>query len=144
MKQSRLLKRSTALLLALVLLVATALLAVGCAKKAPPSLEPVQNAISKGQGETQFTFTVIDPAGEQTAFLVNTDKTLVGEALQEVGLVEGEEGPYGLYVKVVNGIPLDYEKDGKYWAFYVDGKYGEKGVEQTEIDPSRIYTFRAE
>ena len=69
---------------------------------------------------------------------------IVGEALQELGVLKGEEGPYGLYIKAVNGKTLDYEKDGAYWAFYVDGAYAVTGVDETDIVETSVYQLRAE
>lgn len=94
--------------------------------------------------EIHFTFVVVGPDAKESTFQITTDKTTVGEALLEQGLIEGEQGDYGLYVKTVNGITLDYEKDGKYWAFYVDGEYGMSGVDTTEIVAGSTYTFKAE
>ena len=62
----------------------------------------------------------------------------------ELGLISGEESQYGLYVKTVNGITLDYDKDGKYWAFYIGGEYAVTGVDTTEITAGSTYTFKAE
>ena len=72
-------------------------------------------------------------------FTVKTDKDTVGEALMEHDLIAGEEGQYGLYVKVVNGIRADYDVDKSYWAFYINGEYAMTGVELTEIDEGSIY-----
>ncbi len=99
--------------------------------------------IVKGTGKTVFTFEVTDQNNTFTQFEIHTDKTIVGEALQELELISGEEGPYGLYVKTVNGITLDYEKDGYYWGFYENGEYAAKGVDQTTIDTGTIYMFKA-
>ena len=77
---------------------------------------------------------------EQTVrFTIKTDKDTVGAALLEHGLIEGEEGQYGLYVKVVNGIRADYDKDKRYWAFYIDGEYAMTGIELTEITDGAKY-----
>lgn len=97
-----------------------------------------------GEGSTSFKFTVTDDDGKDTVFTVKTDKTTVGEALQNAGLIDGEEGAYGLYVKSVNGIVADYDKDGKYWAFYVDGKYALTGVDKTDIEDGVSYAFKIE
>lgn len=97
-----------------------------------------------GEGENQFVFTVVDTEGKETEFEVHTDKTIVGEALLDLGIINGDQGDYGLYVKTVNGITLDYETDGKYWAFYVDGEYAMTGVDMTEITTGATYTFKAE
>ncbi len=97
-----------------------------------------------GEGKTKFAFTVTDLDGNETAFEIKTDKKTVGEALLDVKLIAGDNGDYGLYVKTVNGITLDYDKDGAYWAFYVDGEYAMTGVDLTEIDESAAYSFKAE
>ena len=94
-----------------------------------------------GTGNKIFSFKVVYADKTTTSFEIHTDKTIVGDALQELGLIEGEEGTYGLYVKKVNGITVDYDTDGKYWAFYVNGDYASKGVDQTEINTSDIYSF---
>ena len=79
-----------------------------------------------------------------TAFQIHTDKTTVGDALVELGLIEGEESEYGLYVKTVNGVTVDYDTDGKYWAFYVDGAYAQTGADSTEVTAGATYTFKVE
>ena len=61
--------------------------------------------------------------------------------MQELGLIEGEEGPYGLYVKKVNGITADYDVNGTYWAFYVNGTMAPTGVDMTEIVEGESYGF---
>lgn len=97
-----------------------------------------------GEGETRFDFTVVDQEGQETLFEIHTDKETVGEALQDVGLIEGEEGDYGLYVKTVNGITADYDKDGVYWAFYVNDEYAAEGVDSTKITEGDTYAFKVE
>ena len=96
----------------------------------------------KGEGVTVFYFNVVDKDGAVTKFEIHTDKTIVGDALMELGLIEGEEGAYGLYVKVVNGITADYDVDGTYWAFYVGDEYGMTGVDLTEIEAGATYAFK--
>ena len=67
--------------------------------------------IVKGEGETVFTFEVTDQNKTFTQFEIHSNKTIVGEALEELGLISGEEGEFGLYVKTVNGVTLDYNQD---------------------------------
>ena len=97
-----------------------------------------------GEGKTSFTFTVTGIDGAETVFTINTDETTVGQALLKLGLIAGEDGAYGLYVKTVNGITVDYDKDGKYWAFYVNGEYASSGVDKTAITDGAKYSFKAE
>ena len=91
-------------------------------------------------GSGAKTVVVEVKAGEDmVTFTVKTDKTTVGEALIEHDLIAGEDGAYGLYVKVVNGITADYDVDQSYWAFYIDGEYAMAGVDATEITEGAVY-----
>lgn len=95
-----------------------------------------------GEGKNRFDFNVVDIEGNVTQFAIHTDKEIVGEALLELGLIKGEAGPYGLYVKEVNGIVADYDKDKTYWGFYVDGEYAMSGVDMTKIEAGKVYSFK--
>ena len=138
-------KKITSLLLCMMLIVAMAL-TVGCGGKKQDDTSAGQEvSVNKlGEGKTQFNFTVVDKDGKETAFDIHTDKTTVGDALLELGLIAGEEGAYGLYVKQVNGITADYDVDQTYWAFYVNGEYGMTGVDATDIEAGATYTFKVE
>ena len=132
-------------ILCVALIAAIALTAMGCEQgpaETPATEGETAAPTIKGEGATSFYFNVVDKDGNKTAFEIRTDKTIVGDALMELGLLEGEEGPYGLYVKKVNGITADYDADGTYWAFYVNGEYGMTGVDLTEIEPGNTYEFR--
>ena len=97
-----------------------------------------------GQGKTAFTMEVTQLDGTTVTFTVNTDKETVGEALLELGIVAGDDTEYGLYVKTVNGVTLDYDTDGAYWAFYINGEYAMTGVDATSIEAGASYTLKAE
>lgn len=72
-------------------------------------------------------------------FTLHTDESTVGAALLENGLIAGEEGQYGLYIKVVNGMTADYDADGHYWSFCINGEYAMKGVDGTPINEGDTY-----
>ena len=105
--------------------------------------EQILNAIL-GEGATVFDFVVVGKDGDETKFEIHTDETTVGAALLKLGLIAGEEQAYGLYVKTVNGVTVDYNKDGKYWAFYINDGYAMTGVDATPIQPGEVYSFRVE
>lgn len=139
--------------LSIVLIAVMALFIAGCSNNnqdEPISTEPVQttepksSVIEKGEGENAFVFIAVDLDGNSTHYMIKTDKETVGEALLENGLIAGEDGQYGLYVKTVNGITLDYDKDGKYWAFYEENTYANQGVDSTPIKEGGVYTFKPE
>ena len=77
--------------------------------------------------------------GQTVTFTVKTDKDTVGAALLEHGLISGEQGQFGMYIKSVNGIVADYDIDKTYWAFYINGEYAMTGVDSTEIVEGAIY-----
>lgn len=117
-----------------VLIAVMALTVVSCGK----------TEITSDGSEKTFTFQVIALDGETSTFTITTERALVGEALFDEGLIEGEEGAYGLYVKRVNGILADYDVDGTYWAFYINGAYGMTGVDTTPVEDGAIYAFKVE
>ena len=128
----------------IVLIAALALTTTGCGSKEAPEAAPQAAATDvtvMGEGATVFQFSVVDLEGKETQFEIHTDETTVGAALLKLGLIEGEDGPYGLYVMKVNGVEAIYEEDGSYWAFYENGQYGLTGVDLTDIDPSVAYSF---
>ncbi|MBR5152723.1 MAG: DUF4430 domain-containing protein [Clostridia bacterium] len=127
-------------ILALLLVI----LLVGCGQADAPQLQSDTEIISIGEGETSFILTVTDREGAQTAYQVHTDCETVGKALVELKLIDGEPGPYGMYVKTVAGTTVDYNKDGKYWAFYHGDTYATSGVDATKISEGETYSFRVE
>lgn len=145
-------KKLSSFILCMVLIVAMALSTTGCngnaEKNTPSGTEAEANVQSGstvlGEGSISFSFTVVDQDGNETQFEIHTDKETVGDALTDLDLISGDEGDYGLYVKTVNGITVDYDTDGKYWAFYVNGEYASTGVDSTPIVEGESYSFKVE
>ncbi|MCM1539710.1 MAG: DUF4430 domain-containing protein [Blautia sp.] len=151
-------RRLSPLILCMALIAAMALFTIGCNGSTGNgdrgnSSQTVQNAAGAdaqaepeqlGEGSTIFLFTVVDKDGNETLFEIHTDQDTVGAALWELELISGDESEYGLYVKTVNGITADYDKDGVYWAFYINGEYASTGVDATEITEGDSYSFRVE
>ena len=121
-------------LLCAVLIAAMALMTAACGDTQTTSL---------GEGETTFSLTVTDPEGTETSYEIHTDATTVGDALESLDLIAGEEGSYGLFVTTVDGVTLPSDGD-QYWAFYIDGEYASTGVDQTEITAGASYALKAE
>ena len=151
-------KKITSWLLCMMLIVAMAFTTVGCgdnkqeADKNQNNTEVTVDVQSSeeqqenilGEGQREFLFTVVDKDGNETNFEIHTDKEIVGEALLELGLISGDEGEYGLYVKTVNGVTADYDVDQTYWAFYINGEYASSGVDTTSIEEGAAYSFKVE
>ncbi len=147
-------KKALSFILCIVLIVAIALITTACngnktndtttTSESMVSTTEAPKATVLGKGETKFNFTVTDLEGKETVFEISTDKKTVGEALLDLELIAGDPGDYGLYVKTVNGITLDYNKDSAYWAFYANGEYATSGVDLTNIVEGTTYAFKAE
>lgn len=141
-------KKLLSVVLCLALIAAMALFTAGCSTAAPAPTGSTAATVSDGQtvgeGSVSFPLSIVDKEGNETHVTVNTDKETVGEALIEVGLVDGEQGDYGLYIKSVNGITAIYEEDATYWAFYINGEYAQTGVELTPIVDGESYMLKVE
>lgn len=143
-------KKLLSLVLAFVLTAALAL--TGCSGKPAETTTPTEAPQSGGssaftilgEGEKSFELTIVDKEGKEHLYLIHTDEEMVGYALIEHALIEGEQGQYGMYIKSVLGQTLDYETDGMYWAFYVNGEYAMTGVDQTPIQADTGYMLKAE
>ncbi len=122
-------------ILSLVLIVAMALTLSACGNDS--------NVNDDAKVEKSFVFKVVDLDGSEKSFDIKTTATTVGEALVNEKLILGEQGDYGLMVDTVNGIKYEYNADGAYWAFYVNGEYAMSGVDTTEIDETAVYSFVA-
>lgn len=94
--------------------------------------------------EKTITVTVIDNEGKETVFTITTTSKNLRGALEQEDLVQGEESSTGLYVKYVNGIRADYEKDGAWWGFYKGGVMCPSGVDTTMISDGDSYEIRYE
>ena len=138
-------KKLLSLVLAFVLTAALAL--TGCSGKPAETTEAPQSggAVTVlGQGQKSFELTIVDKEGVTHPYMIHTDAEMVGQALLELELIEGEEGPYGLYIQSVLGQVLDYETDGMYWSFYVGTEYAMTGVDLTPIIEGEHYQLKAE
>ena len=134
----RTIKQSIALILSL-----TFILFLASCSTAQESSNLWENATYQSDmqfGEGSKTVVVEVIAEEKTiTFTIKTDRSIVGDALTDHGLISGEEGAYGLYIKSVNGITADYDVDQAYWAFNINGEYAMTGVDTTEIAEGTTY-----
>lgn len=138
------LTRSVVSILCVVLLAVAVLMTAGCSGNQPnESVPDIPLATVVGEGQTSFAFTVVFPDGTSAAYEVHTDEDTVGAALLGCGLIAGEDGPYGLYIKTVAGTTLDYDTDKMYWAFYENDGYAVAGVDTTAIAEGTAYSLRA-
>lgn len=95
-------------------------------------------------GDKHFTVTVVHKDGTEKEFSYDSDEEYLGTVLQNAGLIQGEEGPYGLMISTVDGELADWNVDQGYWALYIGEDYATTGIDLTPIHDgdsfSLVYT----
>ena len=94
--------------------------------------------------EIEFAVEVTKQDGTTKSFTVRSNKSNVGDALGEKGIISGEDGSYGWFITTVDGEYHKWEEDRKYWAFYINGEYAMNGVSSTSIVEGDTYSFKVE
>ena len=95
-------------------------------------------------GPKEFTLEIVHQDGIIKTFRVTSSEEFLGDYLTKEGIIEGAEGPYGMYIAKVDGKKAVYEEDNAYWAFYIDGEYAITGVDQTPIENGKVYQLKYE
>lgn len=86
-------------------------------------------------GAKEITIEVINSADESTIYELNTDAEFLRQAMDEAeGLTyDGTESEYGIMISTINGEVADYNVDGAYWSFYVNGEYCNYGIDTQPV-----------
>lgn len=84
------------------------------------------------QGAKTITVDIIKPDSSRTVN-INTDAEYLRAALEEKGLIQGEEAQYGLFVKTVDGLTVDDSKQ-EWWCFTKSGQDVNTGVDATPVE----------
>lgn len=113
----------------------TALLIALCAFAACTSKDDDTDAATT----KTITVEVVHKNGETKTFTITTQAETLRGALDQEKLVEGEEGQFGLYIKVVDGERADYDLDKAYWGVYKGDEYLMTGIESTKIADGDLY-----
>ena len=134
--------RILALLLALIL-TTFAFAACGTGETEAPQTNTDTSSVASTNTDatTKITITVevVDDKGESTKFTIETAEEFLRGALEQEKLVEGEDGPYGLYIKKVNGISADYNTDGAYWQVFEGETAAMTGVDEIKLKDGGLY-----
>ena len=93
------------------------------------------------KGAKELSIEVVDNKEKSKKYTVHTDAKYLRQALEETeGLtIEGTESEYGLMVQSVNGIKADYDTNGAYWSFYLNGEYCNYGIAQQPVKDGESY-----
>ena len=95
------------------------------------------------EGSKAVTIEVVNSQGTSTTYDLKTDAQFLQGAMEEAdGLTfSGTEGPYGMMVDTVNGEKADYNVDGAYWSFYVNGEYCNYGIDSQPVEDGDAFSI---
>lgn len=87
------------------------------------------------EGTKAVTIEVVDNKQKSVVYDVKTDAEYLRQAMEEAEGLEfsGTESEYGLMVETINGITADYNLNGAYWSFYVNGGYCNYGIDTQPV-----------
>lgn len=95
------------------------------------------------EGSKSITIEVAGQDAEKTSYELKTDAEYLRQAMEEAdGLTfSGQESDYGLMVDTVNGLTADYNADGAYWSFYVNGEYCNYGIDTQPVVDGDVFSI---
>ena len=94
------------------------------------------------EGSKNITLEVIHGDGSEMTVPISTDAENLRSALEQVeGLIDGEDGPYGLMVYTVDEETADWDRDQSWWCLTKDGEMLDTGVDATMIEDGGHYEF---
>ena len=93
------------------------------------------------EGSKAITIEVTGKSGATQSYELKTDAQYLRQAMEEAdGLVfSGTESEYGMMVEAVNGDLADYDADGAYWSFYVNGEYCNYGIDTQPVEDGDVF-----
>ena len=133
------LKRSIGIISIAMVIVAIMVVAVPMIAIFSPKGALSENNIATEQAiavEKAITIEVIDSAKKSVTYNVTTDAEFLRGAMDDTEGLEysGDESQYGIMVKTVNGELADYDKNGAYWSFTVNGEYSNHGIDTQPVN----------
>ena len=93
------------------------------------------------EGGKNITVTVVHKDGSEKVFEYATDAEYLGEVIVAEGLVNGENGPYGLYFDTVDGEAAVWEIDQAYWSILIGEEYATTGADGIALTDGGEYAL---
>ena len=91
-------------------------------------------------GDKNITVEVIHGDGSSKSFAIATDEEFLRGAVEQEGLVSGEESEFGLLVQTVDGETADDSLE-QWWCITKGGEQLMTGVDDTPIADGETYEF---
>ncbi len=108
------------------------------------------NRPSLAKGQKNVTIEVTGSSGATVDYALATDADFLKQAMDELSengsgfSYAGSGGDYGLMVETINGERAVFDRDGAYWALYVNDEYGQYGADSQPVTDGDKYTWKYE
>ena len=91
------------------------------------------------EGTKKIEVVVVHKDGTEKSFPVKTDAEYLAEVLVDEGIVEDNQGEFGLYILVADGELADYNADGGWWRLYEGDTPSNFGAEEIPVRDGDLY-----
>ena len=91
-------------------------------------------------GGKDITINVAHSDGTTKSFAISTDAAYLYDAQKDEGILQGEDGEYGVFVTAVDGEEADGDA-GEYWMYDCNGEAAQYGVESQPIADGDVFDF---
>lgn len=92
------------------------------------------------EGDKTLTVNVHHLNGESRSFTIKTSAEFLKEALEPQGIIEGSEGPYGLWIETVDGETAD-ESLQQWWGYDINGEMAMYGADEQTVADGDVIDF---
>ena len=95
------------------------------------------------EGSKTVSIEVVSADASTKEYTVHTDAEYLRGAMEETEdlTFSGDESEFGMMVTEVNGEVADYNADGAYWAFYINGNYCDYGIDSQPVADGDAFTI---
>lgn len=94
-------------------------------------------------GSKSVTLEVLNQEQQTSEYQVQTDAEFLRQVMEEAEgfTFDGEEGDFGFTLYTINGETHNWNVDGSYWAVYVNGEYGQYGIDSQPVEDGDVFRF---
>lgn len=92
-------------------------------------------------GSKTITVEVVHKDESKKTFTYTTEEEYLDKVLVGEGLVEDNQGEYGLFIQVVDGEKADYDVDGGYWCIERNGERATTGASEIPVIDGDAYAL---
>lgn len=86
----------------------------------------------------RITVTVVHADGSSKDFAYETDAELLGDYLEQQGLIQSQGADDGMF-HTVDGEKADWNENKSYWSLYLGEEYAMVGIYDTPITDGAVY-----